>query len=91
MKRRKTLLILALTSCVETFHLTDNAYYDIDDTSIRLVIQHPDASLHLTNYEKTYILPGHYCKKLETTDQLDTIYKTGIAIRFWTQIGCCCL
>lgn len=86
MKRLTILLITTLSSCVLILpnNSTDNAFSNIYDTSIRLIIRHDEDSLYKTNYEQAYNLFGHYCKKIETTNHLDTIFNTGIAIRFWT-------
>lgn len=86
MRRLLSILTITLTSCIVFPKLSNNAFYHIDDTSIRLVVKHDKDSLVRTNYEVTYNLPGHSCTNLSTTDKLDTSQRTGVAIRFWTSI-----
>lgn len=66
-------------------NITNNAYEDINDVSIRLMYRHPADTLVKTNYERTNKLLGNICPKIETTLDFDTINKLGVAIRFWTK------
>jgi len=84
-----TLLLLSVLigSCIFKLpNLTDNAYENIKDVSIRLVVRHPKDSLVRTDYEKQNNLPGNVCAKLETVDQFDSNKTNGVAIRFWTEV-----
>lgn len=67
-------------------NLTDNAYYNIDDASIRLILRHNSDTLYKTNYDQTYNLPGKYYKLLSTTNKIDTINKLGVQIKLWAKI-----
>jgi hypothetical protein len=85
MRLLSIIAILSLSSCIGPLHLTDNAFYDVEDISIRLVFQHANDTLYKTEYEKNHNLPGRYISKLETTQNLDTTHRVGIALRFWTR------
>jgi hypothetical protein len=65
---------------------SDNAFENINDVSIRLVIRHAEDSLVRTEYEKRNNLPGNSCTKLETVNQWDPNQIQGVAIRIWTEI-----
>jgi hypothetical protein len=67
-------------------NLSDNAYYNIEDTSIRLIFKHETDTLYKDQYERHYNLPGKYYKLLSTTNKIDTIHKLGIQIKFWAKI-----
>lgn len=67
-------------------NLTDNAYEEIEDVSIRLIYRHSTDTLVKNNYERTYNLPGNVCPKIETTSDFNNNRKLGVAIRFWTRI-----
>lgn len=83
-----TFLSLTTISCFRFFpkNLTDNAFEEIEDVSIRLMYQHEIDSTIRTNYDITYDLPEKVCSKLETTNQIDTSRNLGVAIRFWSKI-----
>ena len=93
MKKLNTLLLFVLPFIVVGCfrfcpkNLTNNAYEEIEDVSIRLIYRHSTDTLVKTNYERTYNLPGNECPKIETTLDFDTITKLGVAIRFWTKIA----
>lgn len=81
------LLIALASSCIfKVPSHSDNAYENINDVSIRLVVRYSQDSLVRTDYEKRNNLPGNVCAKLETVDQLDSNLIQGVAIRFWTDI-----
>ena len=88
----KTLLYiiisLLISSCAILIphNLSDNAYYNIDDASIRLIFKHNTDTLYKSTYEQNYNLPGKYYKLLSTTNKIDTINKLGIQIKFWAKI-----
>jgi hypothetical protein len=91
MRKSNFLIILlfstVIASCIfKVPNHSDNAYENINDVSIRLIIRHPMDSLVRTDYEKRNQLPGNYCAKLETVEVLDSNLIHGVAIRFWTDI-----
>jgi len=67
-------------------NLTDNAYYNIDDASIRLIMRHNSDTLCKTNYDQINNLPGKYFKFLSTTNKIDTVNKLGVQIKLWAKI-----
>lgn len=82
------LLFVALfSSCIfKVPNHSDNAFENINDVSIRLVVRHAEDSLVRTDYEKRNNLPGNICAKVETVNHLDSSQSQGVAIRFWTEI-----
>lgn len=88
MKRLLLFSTIAFTSCVLMFpdNLTNNAFYNIDDTSIRLVIKYDTDTLYKTNYDHTYNLRGTQYNLLSTTNSIDTTHRIGIQIKLWAEI-----
>ncbi len=91
MRKSNLLIILLLStgigSCIfKVPSHSDNAYENISDVSIRLIVRHAEDSLVRTDYEKRNNLPGNVCAKLETVDQLDPNQSQGVAIRFWSEV-----
>lgn len=77
--------LLILTSCMAT-RLTNKAYYDIDEASIRLTNKLHRDTIAKDTYEITHDLPGSTCNLLTVTSNFDSPLKTGISIRFRANI-----
>jgi hypothetical protein len=89
MKQFYLLFVFILLSSCMLFvprNLTDNAFYKIEDCSVRMIIKHDNDTLYKTEYEKRYNLPGNYFKLLSTTNEFDTTLQLGIQLKLWAQI-----
>src|SRR4051794_16641992 len=90
MKLSYSFFMLFLTSCIIfrfTPNLTDKAYTDIRETSIRLIKKHDQDTIGFMNtYDRTHNFSGSVCKRLSTINKIDTLEKIGISIRFWVDI-----
>jgi hypothetical protein len=80
-----SLYVLFLNSCLPG-QLTDKAFYNINESSVRLIINTGRDSSVKTNYEQTHNLPGSSCKLLTVTNSFDTLARLGISIRLWANI-----
>lgn len=77
-----------MSSCANLIphNLTDNAFYNVDDASIRLVVKHNSDTLFKSSYEQTNNFPGKFYKLLSTTNKIDTVSKLGIQRKLWAKI-----
>lgn len=66
--------------------MTDNAYYNIKESSVRLIKKTEKDSIVKTSYESTHNLPGSKCNLFSVTNTFDTLSKLGISIRLWADI-----
>lgn len=80
--------VLQLSSCFLLLpgNLTDNAYYDLNDASVRLVVKHPNDTLYKTQYEINNNLPGNIFPLLSSTYSIDTASRLGIQLKLWAAI-----
>ena len=83
------IIFISLESCslFKNFIIEDDGYYNIDDASIRLIVQHEVDTFIQSNYEKANSLSGNRCKKLEMINLLDSSKQLGVAMRFWPKQG----
>ncbi len=82
------LAILSLLSCSAIFlpAKSDNAWYSVQDCSIRLIVKHNLDTLYKTAYELNYNLPGKYYPLLSTTEKANLDLPKGVQIKLWTKI-----
>lgn len=80
-----SLHVLFLNSCLPG-HLTDKAFYNIKESSVRLIKNTGRDSIVQSVYEHTHNLPGSTCKLLTVTNSFDTLAQLGVSIRFWANI-----
>ncbi len=88
MTRFLLILLIIFTSCGFFIprNLTDNAFYDIYDSSVRLVVNLKKDTIDRSSYEVNFNLPGKPYKLLSTTYSLDTSYPLGVQLKFWANI-----
>jgi hypothetical protein len=80
------ILSLLLSSCWIPRNLTDNAYYNITESSVRLIKKADKDTVIRTSFESTHNLPGSKCNLFSVTNTFDTLSKLGISIRLWADI-----
>lgn len=80
------ILSLLFSSCWVPRNLTDRAYYDIKESSVRLITKADKDTIVKTTYESTHDLPGSKCNLFSVTNTLDSSSKLGISIRLWADI-----
>ncbi|NOT38718.1 MAG: hypothetical protein HOP11_15195 [Saprospiraceae bacterium] len=85
---RFSIVILSLffSSCLVPRNLTDSAYYNIKESSVRLITKSDKDTIVKTTYESTHNLPGSKCNLFSVTNTLDSSSKLGISIRLWADI-----